>query len=100
MTPSLRAIRPALILILLCLPVEGAERSASVRAEFERLVPCPVEGPGTCAAKGFEADHIIALICGGPDTIENLQWLTKEQHRKKTREDLKACRFKRQKNNR
>lgn len=44
---------------------------------------------GFCAICGrfdakFESDHIIALWCGGSDTLENLQSLCRACHMRKT----------------
>lgn len=41
---------------------------------------------------GYEVDHIVPLCAGGADRPENMQLLTKRQHREKTREDLRLCR--------
>lgn len=40
---------------------------------------------------GYEVDHIVPLCAGGKDSPENMQLLTKEQHKKKTRSDLRRC---------
>nr|WP_315471728.1 HNH endonuclease signature motif containing protein [uncultured Rhodoferax sp.] len=37
-------------------------------------------------------DHIIPLCAGGADSAENLQWLTREDHKAKTRIDVRECR--------
>lgn len=91
-------------LLALSWPAEGAQkRDPKVRAAYQRLVPCPVPEvrirPGTAggrrgACPGFEIDHMQALVCGGGDVLENLQWLSVELHRLKTKEDLK-CRHNR-----
>ena len=41
--------------------------------------------------EGYEVDHIIPLCAGGADSPENMQLLTIEEHREKTREDLRRC---------
>ncbi|MGE9985999.1 HNH endonuclease signature motif containing protein [Desulfovibrio sp. SGI.169] len=41
---------------------------------------------------GYEVDHIVPLCAGGKDTPDNMQLLTREQHREKTRDDLRRCR--------
>ena len=41
--------------------------------------------------EGYEVDHIIPLCAGGADSPENMQLLTIEQHREKTRIDLRWC---------
>jgi 5-methylcytosine-specific restriction endonuclease McrA len=57
------------------------ERGNAV-AQFKRANPCPA-GPDAgsqtrCA--GYEAHHVVPLMCGGPDELENLVWLKTEQH--------------------
>lgn len=42
---------------------------------------------------GYQVDHIIPLCAGGPDTPENMQLLTIEEHREKTRIDVRWCRL-------
>lgn len=41
---------------------------------------------------GYEVDHIVPLCAGGADRPENMQLLTKRQHREKTKKDLRMCR--------
>lgn len=41
--------------------------------------------------EGYEVDHIVPLCAGGKDAPENMQLLTREQHREKTRHDLRRC---------
>ncbi len=67
-------------------------RSAEIRAEFQRLHPCPATGAprGTCP--GWQVDHIEPLKCGGPDTPANMQWLTIEDHKLKTKREARWCR--------
>lgn len=45
----------------------------------------------TLTPPGYEVDHIIPLCAGGKDRPENMQLLTKKQHREKTKEDLRRC---------
>jgi len=42
------------------------------------------------APLGKEVDHIKPLEDGGPDTVRNLQLLTKKQHAEKTAREAKA----------
>lgn len=74
---------------------ESAEpRSRALRAEFQRLAPCPATGATRGPCLGWERDHLIALCLTGPggDILSNYQWLTVEDHKKKTRRDLELCR--------
>ena len=83
-----------LLILLLALPgpLEAAQkRSQAVVREFIRLVPCPVAGPGSCFQKGFEADHRWPICAYGADAVWNLQWLSIEEHDRKTVLDLRAC---------
>lgn len=70
---------------------------AEVRA-FRAANPCPSTGRtrGPCA--GYAVDHADPICAGGPDRRENLQWLTIEEHRMKTRSDLRMCALHRKSN--
>ena len=67
-------------------------RSAALRAEFMRWNPCPSTGETRGPCPGWQVDHIEALVCGGRDELGNLQWLQVQQHREKTRVEVKLCR--------
>lgn len=64
---------------------------AQVRA-FRSEHPCPATGLKRGACPGFEVDHVQSLCSGGADKKENLQWLSKEDHRFKTLVDVRECR--------
>lgn len=90
--------RSALTLVLCAAFLDSsavAPRSTAVRAEFRKANPCPTTGKTRGACPGWEIDHRQALVCGGADAVENLQWLQIEQHREKTRAEVKLCRTKR-----
>lgn len=88
------ALTLALALALL-VPVSAAPRSSSARAEFIKANPCPANGKRRGACPGFEVDHRIALCAGGDDAPHNMQWLTVEAHKAKTRNDVRECRAQR-----
>jgi len=67
-------------------------RSAAERLAFVRENPCPATGLRRGACPGYEVDHTVALVCGGPDHRSNMQWLAVADHRIKTRQDMRACR--------
>jgi hypothetical protein len=73
--------------------VLAGPRSPAVRAEFQRLNPCPATGERSGACKGWEIDHVRALVCGGFDELGNLQWLSVADHRVKTRADVAMCKY-------
>ena len=70
----------------------GAVRSRALRAQFQRLHPCPATQSPQGACPGYQVDHRLALVCGGTDTLDNLQWLDLTEHRAKTRVEVKLCR--------
>ena len=41
---------------------------------------------------GYEVNHIEPLCSGGADVAVNMQWLTREEHRAKSRIDVMRCR--------
>lgn len=99
MTLSNRALW-ALMFLLTSLLASGtgeakSVRDPEVRRAFMKLHPCPSTGKTKGACPGFQVDHVIALVCGGRDSVDNLQWLSVEAHKAKTREDIKNCRRKR-----
>lgn len=64
---------------------------AQVRA-FRAEHVCPSTGQHRGACPGYHVDHITPLCAGGPDRPENMQWITREDHRFKTLVDVKECR--------
>lgn len=83
----------ALSLVLLPSVVEA--RDPLVPMQFQRLNPCPVTGKPYGRCPGYERDHIVPLCAQGADHPSNMQWLTIEQHRKKTVHDIQLCKWKR-----
>ncbi len=86
----------AIILIAACALSTGASaeyaRSKKVLREFVKLRACPATGLHRLPCPGWHMDHIIPLCAGGADSAENLQWLTREDHKAKTRIDVRECR--------
>jgi hypothetical protein len=91
-----RLIALALGLALLGAPAWALDRSPAVKAEFRKANPCPATGKKRGACPGWEVDHRVALMCGGPDAVENLQWLAVEEHRKKTARERQECKRRKQ----
>lgn len=92
------AIMRRLLILLLgvaclaCGPVSaGQKRSASAKAEFRRLNPCPATGDTKGPCRGYVIDHIDALACGGADRPENMQWQTVAEGKAKDRWERKGC---------
>lgn len=51
------------------------QRSASAKAAFARMYPCPVTGQVSGSCPGWAIDHVIPLALGGCDAPANMQWL-------------------------
>jgi hypothetical protein len=88
-------VKPILAAVLAAAAVSAyadAKRSPAVRAEFQRENPCPSTGATRGACPGYQADHRIAICAGGADRAGNLQWLTIEDHKRKTKRDVMECR--------
>lgn len=66
-------------------------RDASARRAFVRENPCPLTGKTKGACPGWDVDHIVPLCAGGADHPKNMQWIEKEPHKEKTREDVRVC---------
>jgi len=46
-------------------------RSSAVKADFKKQWPCLTCWPSTM----WQIDHIIPLVCGGCDSVENMAWM-------------------------
>lgn len=83
------------ILVLALVSLDASARidrdRAQVRA-FRAEHVCPSTGQHRGACPGYHVDHITPLCAGGPDRPDNMQWITKEDHRFKTLVDVKECR--------
>lgn len=80
-------ISALLIALLMSCSVEARDRS--VVREFQAKNECPAVRDGRCQ---YDIDHKVALVCGGPDTVENLAYLNRESHKIKSRYDVRRCR--------
>jgi len=66
-TVLLIAVLLAVYVVLPISALAGAHRSASVKHEFQLTHPCPATGLTSGACPGYVKDHIVPLVCGGPD---------------------------------
>lgn len=60
------------------------KRSKAAVHEFRQEHPCPPTGKTIGACPGYQIDHITPLFRGGCDSVDNMQWLTVEEHQKKS----------------
>ncbi|MFT3964132.1 HNH endonuclease signature motif containing protein [Propionivibrio sp.] len=82
----------ALILAFLPSAEAASARSSRAIAEFKAAQPCPATGKSSRKCPGYQIDHVLPLKCGGPDRPDNMQWLTIEEHKAKTRREARWCR--------
>lgn len=89
-------MRPSLILsvaLILSAPAHAEyARSKKVLREFVKQQACPATGLHQLPCPDWQIDHIIPLKCLGLDDPENLQWLTVEDHKAKTKREARECR--------
>ena len=85
------AALPCYVALAPCLATASEYRSYSVKHEFQRQHPCPSTGRTTGACPGYIKDHIRALDCGGPDSVENMQWQTVAEAKAKDKWERKGC---------
>ena len=50
-------------------------RDKDITTSFQHIYPCPSTGKQEGPCPGWSRDHVIPLVCGGCDSIENMQWL-------------------------
>lgn len=63
---------------------------AQVR-EFKKRTVCPATGTPSKKCAGYDVDHKKALMNGGADHPSNMQYLSKKEHKAKTKRDLAEC---------
>ena len=84
------------LLLALCLSLpamaERIPRSAAEVMAFKRENPCPATGLRYGKCPGWEIDHVTPICAHGRDHRDNMQWLTIQDHRWKTRTDVRVCR--------
>jgi hypothetical protein len=66
-------------------------RSTVERHAFVKAVACPATEKHRLPCPGWQIDHIEPLCAGGADQRSNMQWLTIEDHKAKTKQDVRAC---------
>jgi hypothetical protein len=82
--------RALLALLLLLVPFVNAStqpRSHAAKLAFQREHPCPANGARRGRCPGYQIDHKIPLHCDGPDSPDNMQWLTIADHAAKTKRE-------------
>lgn len=78
--------------LIFCAPLWASpHRSPTVKAEFQRLHPCPSTGKTRGACPGYVKDHIVPLCAGGPDAANNMQWQTVEEGKAKDKVERRQC---------
>lgn len=86
----------ALLLIAACMLPNAAKaefkRSKAALRAFVKQQACPATGEHRLPCRGWQIDHIIPLKCLGLDEPENMQWLTVEDHKAKTKREAMECR--------
>jgi hypothetical protein len=91
----IRILQRSLVTVALLLSAESVmalPRDAAEKNAFRRDNPCPSTGRTKGACPDYQVDHKQALMNGGVDKPENMQWLGKDEHKKKTRADMRKCR--------
>ena len=82
------------LLVCVALPVSASareHRSAWVKREFQLPHPCLSTGLTSGPCPGYVKDHVVPLVCGGPDAPSNMQWQTIREARAKDKWEAKGC---------
>lgn len=55
---------------------DGDIKRSSYRVyQFKKIYPCPVTGQTSGACPDWSVDHVVPMVCGGCDSVGNMQWL-------------------------
>ena len=85
---------PVFLAVCVALPISASargQRSASVKREFQLTHPCQSTELTSGACPGYVKDHIVPLVCGGPDAPSNMQWQTIRDAKAKDKWETKGC---------
>ena len=91
--PKTMRVIVALVLMLSVGLADATERSASAKSEFKRENPCPSTGRSSGGCSGYQVDHRKPLAAGGSDHKSNMQWLSADQHKEKTKAERRSCTY-------
>lgn len=80
-------MKPLILIAALILASSAiaTQRDPAQRREFHQQNACPSTGRTSGACPGYQVDHRQPLAAEGADRPSNMQWLSVEQHRAKTR---------------
>lgn len=84
----------AAVLLAFAASAASLPRDRVQTARFKKENPCPVTGLTKGRCEGYQVDHVKPLMLGGKDKPENMQWLTIEAHKAKTKAEIKQCKRK------
>ena len=92
MPPAFLISATLAVCIILPVPASAREpRSSSVKHEFQLTHPCPATRLTSGRCPGYVKDHIVPLVCGGPDAPSNMQWQTIRDAKAKDKWETKGC---------
>ncbi|MFA6213428.1 MAG: hypothetical protein WC714_28585 [Candidatus Obscuribacterales bacterium] len=69
---------------------DNLNRIASAKREFKSKTVCPATGEYSQKCPGYWIDFIIPKKCGGSLELKNMQYLSVEEHKKKTRYEIRG----------
>ncbi|WP_458400075.1 HNH endonuclease signature motif containing protein [Mailhella sp.] len=87
----MKALTLFLVSLLLCIACAVQKPAKPTRSMAQRQAFLRQHGLNR-VPPGFQVDHIVPLCAGGPDHPDNMQLLSIEDHKEKTRDDIKRCR--------
>jgi hypothetical protein len=91
---AMKTLLAALLLLASLTAAARDGRNFNEVRKFRLANPCPVTGEVRGKCPGYEVDHIEARRCGGKDKASNMQWLSIQEHRKKSAREARVCRGK------
>lgn len=77
------------LIVLLCPSAEAKYHDPHQRAAFMKQHPCPSTGKTYGRCEGWIVDHVRPLCKGGADRPSNMQWMTREDAKRKDKWECK-----------